>query len=83
MRDIKLYTRDYCGWCIEAKDYFKEHGMPFQEIDVGRNAAANEEMIQLSGQRYVPTVVIDGHVLANFDTGHLEKFLAKLSASSN
>jgi glutaredoxin len=40
-------------------------------------------MQRLSGQRYVPTIVVDGHVLANFDTGQLEAFLAKLSASSN
>src|SRR5207249_2106855 len=83
MREIKLYTRDYCGWCIDAKEYLKEHGMRFQEIDVGRDAAANEEMVRLSGQRYVPTIVIDGHVLANFDTGQLKHFLAKLNASSN
>ena len=40
-------------------------------------------MLRLSRQRYVPTIVIDGHVLANFDTGQLEEFLAKLNASSN
>jgi glutaredoxin 3 len=79
MRDVKLYTRKWCGWCVDAKDYLKEHGIPFQEVDVGRDPAADEEMQRLSGQRYVPTITIDGHVLANFDTGQLEKFLAKLS----
>jgi glutaredoxin len=48
------------------------HDIPFQEIDVGRDPAADEEMQRLSGQRYVPTIVVDGHVLANFDTGQLE-----------
>ena len=81
MREIKLYTRHLCGWCLEAKEYLKEHGLPFKEIDVGRNPAANEEMVRLSKQRYVPTIIIDGQVLANFDTGQLEKFLTKLGAS--
>jgi len=79
MNDVKLYTRQWCGWCVDAKGYLKEHGIPFQEIDVGRDPAADEEMQRLSGQRYVPTIVIDGHVLANFDTAQLEEFLAKLS----
>lgn len=83
MREIKLYTRNLCGWCVDAKEYLKTHGIPFEEIDVGRNPAANDEMIRLSQQRYVPTIVIDGHVLANFDSGQLAEFLTKLNASSN
>jgi glutaredoxin 3 len=83
MRDIKLYSRTRCGWCVEAKDYLKTHGIPFEEVDVGRDAAADEEMQRLSGQRFVPTLVVDGHVLANFDTGQLEQFLARLNASPN
>ena len=83
MHDVKLYSRQWCGWCVDAKDYLKEHGIPFQEIDVGRDPSANEEMVRLSGQRYVPTIVVDGQVLANFDTGQLKEFLAKFNASSN
>ena len=68
MREIKLYTRNLCGWCLDAKEYLKEHGLPFEEIDVGRDPAANDEMVRLSKQRYVPTIIIDGHVLANKHT---------------
>lgn len=82
MRNVKLYTRQWCGWCLDAKEYLKAHGIPFQEIDVGRDPAADKEMQRLSGQRYVPTIVINGQVLANFDTGQLEEFLAKLSPES-
>jgi glutaredoxin-like YruB-family protein len=82
MSRARLYTRKWCGWCVDAKEYLKSHGIPFEEVDVGRDPAADEEMHRLSGQGYVPTVVIDGHVLANFDTGQLERFLAKLNASS-
>ena len=81
MPDVKLYSRKWCGWCVDAKDYLKAHNIPFAEIDVGLDSAADEEMQRLSGQRYVPTIVIDGHVLANFDTGQLEKFLAKINVS--
>ena len=79
MSQIKLYTRGICGWCLDAKEYLEEHRIPFLEIDIGRDPAADEEMRRLSGQRYVPTIVVDGHVLANFDTRQLEAFLAKLN----
>ena len=78
MRQVKLYTRGLCGWCLDAKEYLKARGIPFEEIDVGQNSKAYEEMKQISSQHYVPTIVVDGHVLANFDTDQLEKFLAKL-----
>ena len=79
MRYIRLYTRQLCGWCIDAKEYLQQHGIAFEEIDVGKNRTAYEEMKRLSGQHYVPTIVVDGHLLANFDTGQLERFLANLN----
>ncbi len=55
MRHVKLYSRNWCGWCVEAKDYLKAHGIAFEEIDVGCDAAADQEMRRISGQRFVPT----------------------------
>jgi glutaredoxin 3 len=78
--NIKLYSRQLCGWCQEAKQYLKQHQISFEEIDVGRDPQTYEEMIRLSGQRYVPTIVVDGQVLADFDVAQLEAFLAKVSA---
>jgi glutaredoxin 3 len=75
--ELKLYSRAMCSWCIDAKDYLRERGYKFTEIDVGRDRAAYEEMIDLSNQPYVPTLVAGREVLANFDTGQLERFLGK------
>jgi glutaredoxin len=83
MKPAKLYSRPLCGWCQEAKAYLTENKIPFEYIDVGRDRAANEEMVRLSGQTYVPTIVIDGHVLADFDVEQLKKFLAKINAGPN
>ncbi len=78
MATIRLFSRALCGWCQDAKQFLEEHHLPFEEIDVGRNPAAYDEMKRLSGQRYVPTIVVDGQVLADFDTTQLARFLAKL-----
>ncbi len=77
MTSIKLYTRPMCSWCVDAKDYLRARQIEFEDVDVGRDAAAYQEMEQLSGQPYVPTIVIDGEVLANFDTAQLAEFLEK------
>ena len=78
MHSITLYTRPLCGWCQDAKRYLQEHHLAFTEVDVGRDPAAYETMTRLSGQTYVPTIVVNGQVLADFDVGQLEKFLASL-----
>ena len=72
---VRLYTRKWCSWCLDAKDYLKGRGIAFEEVDVGKDAAADEEMQRLSGQHYVPTIIVDGEVLANFDVEQLKNFL--------
>lgn len=73
--DITLYSREWCSWCIDAKDYLTERGYKFDVIDVGKDREAYTEMTELSHQTYVPTLVAGDEVLANFDTNQLEKFL--------
>jgi len=79
---IRLFVKPYCGWCHEAKDWLDGRGIAFEELDVVSNPAAYKEMVDLSGQTLAPVIDIDGEVLADFDTGQLEKFWKKLEASS-
>jgi glutaredoxin len=60
---------------MDAKEFLTERGYQFNEIDVGRDREAYEDMRELSDQTYVPTLVAGEEVLANFDTDQLEKFL--------
>ncbi len=77
--DLRLFSREWCSWCIDAKEYLASRGYQFTEIDVGQDRAAYEEMKELSDQTYVPTLVAGDEVLANFDTDQLEKFLQEHS----
>ena len=60
---------------MDAKEYLTERGYEFNEIDVGKDREAYDDMLELSDQTYVPTLVAGDEVLANFDTDQLEKFL--------
>jgi len=75
--EIKLYSREWCSWCIDAKEFLTERGYKFTEIDVGQDRESYKEMTELSDQTYVPTLVAGDEVLANFDTDQLEKFLSE------
>jgi glutaredoxin 3 len=79
---IRLFVKPYCGWCHEAKDWLDGRGVAYEELDVISNRAAYKEMVDLSGQTLAPVIDVDGEILADFDTGQLEKFWKKLEASS-
>ena len=73
--ELKLYSREWCSWCMDAKEFLSARGYKFVEIDVGEDRDAYEEMKRLSEQTYVPTFVAGDNVLANFDTNQLARFL--------
>ena len=73
--ELKLYSREMCSWCMDAKDYLTERGYNFVEVDVGEDRQAYQEMKELSDQTCVPTFVAGDKVLANFDTDQLQDFL--------
>jgi glutaredoxin 3 len=79
-----LFIKPRCPWCLEAIDFLKQHGYGFEQVDVTRDRAAYDRMQKLSGQRLTPTLFIEESklLLADFDTGQLQKFLAlhKLAA---
>ena len=80
-RKIRLFVKPFCGWCHEAKDWLDERGIDYKEIDVISDSAAFKEMKELSGQTLAPVIEVDGEILADFDTGQLEKFWKALETA--
>lgn len=76
--ELQLYVKIWCPWCVMAREWLDDRGYQYELLDVLKDADAYAEMIELSGQRYTPTLVIDGeHVLADFGPEELEPFLKK------
>jgi len=73
--EVILYSRPLCGWCQEAKSWLEARGWAFQTLNVGADPHARQRAIELSGQRRVPVIEIDGEVLGDFDVDQLEVFL--------
>ena len=76
---LKLYVKKWCPWCVSAKHFLNKRGYHYDEVDVNKDDAAYDEMIRLSGQRYTPTLVVGGKVLADFGPDELEVFLKQHS----
>ena len=75
MVKIKIFSTQSCPYCVTLKQFLKEKGFEFQDIDVSKNEKELEEMIKKSGQMGVPVVDIDGQIVVGFDKEKIVKLL--------
>lgn len=73
--NIKVYSTTNCPYCVMAKDFFKSKGLEYQDVNVGENQAAFQEMVQKSGQMGVPVIDIDGNIIIGFNRPEIEKLI--------
>jgi glutaredoxin len=57
---VEMYTANWCRDCRAAKQFLNEHGISYTEIDIDANPAAAEEVMEQTGKRAIPQLVIDG-----------------------
>jgi glutaredoxin-like YruB-family protein len=73
--NVKIYTTPTCPYCKLTKDFFKENGIEYTEVDVAADSAAANEMVKLSGQMGVPVIDIDGQIIVGWNKSALEEAL--------
>ena len=75
MPKVKIYSTPTCPYCKNAKEFFKENNIKYEDIDVAGNQEAANEMIQKSGQMGVPVIEIDNQIILGFDLPKVKKAL--------
>ncbi len=71
--DIKLYTGDYCPYCIRVKRELERLGLDYEAVRADADGRA--EVMRLSGQRAIPILTIGDEVLV--DSTHIIRELRK------
>lgn len=71
-KTTRLFVKSGCPWCDEAMEWLDQRGIRYERLDVLRNAAARQEMLDLTGQTKAPSIDVDGHILADFGADELE-----------
>jgi mycoredoxin len=73
--EITLYSAFWCPDCRVAKRFLTQHNIRFTEIDIETTPGAAQEVIQRTGKRAIPQLVIDGEWVQPYRPG--EGFLYK------
>ena len=72
---IKVYSTPTCPYCVTLKNFLKEKGFEFEDIDVSQSQELLDEMVEKSGQMGVPVVDINGEIIIGFDREKIVKLL--------
>ena len=87
---LVVFSKSYCPFCIRVKGLFNELGVNatvFELDELASGDAAQESLVEITGQRSVPNVFIGGHhvggcddTFAALENGSLQTMLDKLGA---
>ncbi len=72
---VILFGTPTCSWCRKVKDYLKQNGISYKDIDISKDANAAADMIRKSGQQGVPQLWIGGSAVVGFDRNKIDKLL--------
>jgi glutaredoxin-like YruB-family protein len=75
-KEIKVYSTSTCPWCRKAKEYFNSKGVKYSDYDVAQDREKLQEMVDLTGQRGVPVIVIGNQVIVGFNQPKIDEALA-------
>ena len=74
---VKVYGTPICPTCYKVKEFLKEKGIEFEDINVFENKEAAKEIVERSGQMDIPVTDIDGKLVLGYDKEKLEEVLKK------
>jgi len=74
-KKLTVYSTPTCPYCIRTKEFLRENGVEFEDIDVSSDRAQAQKMIELSQQRGVPVLDFDGQIVVGFDKEKIKEHL--------
>ncbi len=72
---VILYGTEWCGYCAASRDYFKAHGITYEDLDIEKNQQAYLEYQKLGGQG-VPLLQVGDEVIKGYSEERMHLLLA-------
>lgn len=61
-----VYSKDFCPYCVAAKELLKEKGIEFKVIDAIENFEERDALAEKHNHRTVPMIFLDGEFVGGF-----------------
>jgi len=66
MNRVTIYTTEPCGFCRVAKSLLDKRDIPYDEVNLAKDALGRTELVRMTGMMTFPQVVIDADVLGGY-----------------
>lgn len=66
-KHVVIYTKDNCGYCVQAKSLFTSKGQKYHEMKLGVDLTREEFMSIFPGVQTLPFIIIDGVKVGGYD----------------
>ena len=63
---IRLYTTEWCGYCVRAKALLDARGLAYDEVSLDDDPGFRQRVYDLGRQWTVPLVTIDGEPVGGY-----------------
>ena len=63
---VTVYTTEPCGFCRVAKSLLDKRGIPYEEINLAKDAHGRSELAELTGMMTFPQVIIDERPIGGY-----------------
>ena len=67
---LTIYSKNNCGYCVQAKSLLKNNDIPFEEINIEEDAD-QMQFILSEGHRTMPQIYKDGKLFVAVSYTHL------------
>lgn len=74
---VTIYTTTRCPYCVMLKNFLSEKGITFNEVNVEKDPAQMQKLINTTGQMGVPQTEINGEWIIGFDPNSIMTTLRK------
>ena len=66
MKEVIVYSKNMCGYCVQAKNWLKNKGIEYKEINIEEQPEAREFVIS-EVHRTMPQIYIDGKSMGGYN----------------
>ncbi len=66
MKQVIVYTTDFCGYCTSAKTLLNRRGIDFEEINLSRDPDGRQRLAEVTGMVTFPQILVDGESIGGF-----------------
>ncbi len=66
MKQVTVYTTDFCPYCTSAKTLLAKRSIEYEEVNLARDPDGRNKLSELTGMITFPQIVIDGESIGGF-----------------